>query len=557
MRPRLNDNDIWDLCFIVALTAMVFFAGCGSVRADNCTGPGSQTAYTNLCRPSLGSTNWGSDMNNNLISLDALFAGTSGLGGHTHDGTNGEGPAVNVTSVTNAVQGPASATDNALCRFDGTTGMLIQNSAPTLSDSGELAFLSTQGVNLALGYLVIPQGTSCASVTGLGRLCFDNDDLILYAGTGSGIQAIGGTGSLGDVVGPGSATDEALVRFDSTTGKLVQASAITLTDAGVMVFGSGEQISILSGAIVEASAGAIVFPQGTSCSSVTGLGRGCFDNDDMIFYLGDGSAAQFIGGATSVRGPASATDNALVRFDATTGKLIQNSNITLSDAGEMAFLSTTGVNAALGYIVLPQGTSCSSVTGLGRPCFDNDDLIEYIGDGSAAVPIGGKVTKSIYAAAGGFDVDGTQCTEPARRQINSGPRKKALNCADNNSSVFEFSLNMPDAWNAGTITVEPQIENENATPSGNWVADFSCQCRGDSDAINSTWGTAQTVTIALDTQYDEEHATSAAITPNGGCAAGDSLYCRGVIVAASTTTQMADTYVLGVKVEYGVSGASD
>ncbi len=36
----------------------------------------------------------------------------------------------------------------------------------------------------------------------------------------------------GDVVGPGSATDNAVVRFDSTTGKLVQNSAVTIDDSG-------------------------------------------------------------------------------------------------------------------------------------------------------------------------------------------------------------------------------------------------------------------------------------------------------------------------------------
>ena len=36
------------------------------------------------------------------------------------------------------VSGPASSTDNALARFDGTTGQLIQNSTATLDDSGNL-----------------------------------------------------------------------------------------------------------------------------------------------------------------------------------------------------------------------------------------------------------------------------------------------------------------------------------------------------------------------------------------------------------------------------------
>ena len=59
-----------------------------------------------------------------------------------------------------------------------------------------------------------------------------------------------------------------------------------------------------------------------------------------------------------VVGPASATDNALVRFDATTGKLVQNSQITLGDSdGKLtrtAGISLSGTNtndsAASGYV---------------------------------------------------------------------------------------------------------------------------------------------------------------------------------------------------------------
>jgi hypothetical protein len=43
----------------------------------------------------------------------------------------------------NVVSGPASATDNAVVRFDGTTGKLVQNStAATIDDSGNADFLS-------------------------------------------------------------------------------------------------------------------------------------------------------------------------------------------------------------------------------------------------------------------------------------------------------------------------------------------------------------------------------------------------------------------------------
>jgi hypothetical protein len=44
------------------------------------------------------------------------------------------------------------------------------------------------------------------------------------------------------------------------------------------------------------------------------------------------------GGTGDVTGPASATDNALVRFDNTTGKLVQNSNATLADNGQLSLV---------------------------------------------------------------------------------------------------------------------------------------------------------------------------------------------------------------------------
>lgn len=55
------------------------------------------------------------------------------------------------------------------------------------------------------------------------------------SGTGNtGWVAISNASGSGDVTGPASATDEALARFDSTTGKVIQNSVITATDAGIV-----------------------------------------------------------------------------------------------------------------------------------------------------------------------------------------------------------------------------------------------------------------------------------------------------------------------------------
>ena len=51
---------------------------------------------------------------------------------------------------------------------------------------------------------------------------------------GSGAITIASSGGSGDVVGPASSTDNAVARFDSTTGKLIQNSTGILTDAGAI-----------------------------------------------------------------------------------------------------------------------------------------------------------------------------------------------------------------------------------------------------------------------------------------------------------------------------------
>lgn len=71
---------------------------------------------------------------------------------------------------------------------------------------------------------------------------------VTVVGSGTDILtiAVTGGGGAGDVVGPGSSTDNAFARWDSTTGKLLQDSNSTLSDAGVATFddGSGNTVVI-------------------------------------------------------------------------------------------------------------------------------------------------------------------------------------------------------------------------------------------------------------------------------------------------------------------------
>lgn len=68
------------------------------------------------------------------------------------DNTDGAAVWLDTTSVGSGdVVGPGSSTNNALARFDGTTGKLIQNSLTTMDDNGEITF--TEGTTATKGII--------------------------------------------------------------------------------------------------------------------------------------------------------------------------------------------------------------------------------------------------------------------------------------------------------------------------------------------------------------------------------------------------------------------
>jgi len=66
-----------------------------------------------------------------------------------------------------------------------------------------------------------------------GELGLNINDMKLYCENSSGTVTLlaSSSGASGDVVGPASATDNAIARFDLTTGKLIQNSGVTVDDS--------------------------------------------------------------------------------------------------------------------------------------------------------------------------------------------------------------------------------------------------------------------------------------------------------------------------------------
>lgn len=79
----------------------------------------------------------------------------------------------------------------------------------------------------------------------VGEIAVNLADQKLYSKNASGTVILVGDGQgTGDVVGPSSATDNAVARFDTTTGKLIQNSVVTVGDTGSVAGILSEQYNI-------------------------------------------------------------------------------------------------------------------------------------------------------------------------------------------------------------------------------------------------------------------------------------------------------------------------
>lgn len=171
-------------------------------------------------------------------------------------------------------------------------------------------------------------------------------------------QLAAGGGGSGDVVGPAGATDEAVARFDLTTGKLLQNSVVTITDAGavsgVTTLGMSGDLTLSAGNIGLAALATI---DGRDPSVDGGVLDGHVGSTIKHLPASLGTALQQLrvnAGATAPEwftasagsGDVTAasnfgTDNRVIRSDGTL-KGVQASALTVEDTGSMLVESTVG-----------------------------------------------------------------------------------------------------------------------------------------------------------------------------------------------------------------------
>jgi len=126
-------------------------------------------------------------------------------------------------------------------------------------------------------------------------------------------------GGAGDVVGPSSSTDNAIVRFDGTTGKLVQNSGVTIDDSNNIVTTG----ALSAGGANPASGGAIRLPHGIAYD--IRARNNANDSDMILLRTAAGDDTIYIGAGANV---------------AIAG------NVSLNNSGKLHGATALGVNSA-------------------------------------------------------------------------------------------------------------------------------------------------------------------------------------------------------------------
>jgi hypothetical protein len=110
--------------------------------------------------------------------------------------------------------------------FNGSIWQKVDNTDAVTSVNGQVGTVVLTTTNIA-------EGTNEYFTTAKARASVSAGTGISYNST-TGVITNSSPSLGGDVVGPASATDNAIARFDTTTGKLIQNSVVTVSDAGVV-----------------------------------------------------------------------------------------------------------------------------------------------------------------------------------------------------------------------------------------------------------------------------------------------------------------------------------
>jgi hypothetical protein len=315
------------------------------------------------------------------------------------------------------VDGPSSATDTAIAIFDGTTGKLIKNTGVTIDGSNnvsgvvQLNATTLDATNLEVTNLKAKDGTAAGSIA-------DSTGVVTLASSVLTTTDING----------GTVDNTAI---GATTASTVRATQVDITAQGDL-------------RLQDTTGGEFVALQapGTLATSYT-LTLPVDDGTSGQALITDGSGVLSWSTAASgdVYGPASATDNAIARYDGTTGKIIQNSAVTIADDGATVIAANSTSD---GLRITQIGTGNALVVEDSA----NPDATPFVIDASGNVTIGNAIPA---AGFGQLQVVGSTAFASALIQLDSNGSPSILSFLKTRGTVPSIQTVVQSGDQIGTL----------------------------------------------------------------------------------------------------------
>jgi hypothetical protein len=369
---------------------------------------------------------------------------------------------------------------------------------------------------ISLYYSATAAAVPLAANLTAGELSLNTADGKLYYKNSSNVVTLlaSTAGSSGDVVGPASATDNALARFDLTTGKLIQNSVGILSDAGV-----------LTGLTGLTSSGAITLSSLTS-------GR--------VTYAGASGLL---------------TDSANMTFDGTSlsvAGLKSSGNALIGTTTDFSTTTVAGGLAVAGYGIYPyvsQGTTNSTIfsginwytptawsgnNGASSQTFYPVNVIANVkNDGS-----GGTNRTAIFALNLTANVESSGVASTTRSQaflINSSRYSATDLSTRTDNQVFGGSITATHATTAPSTIVSSTLQAFGTTAS-NFSGTATLQIgMGSNIRIGDTAGAPTTVSTTAFNIYSSLFGVGTASGNTATVTTGASFYAVGPSISATGT----------------------